>query len=311
MLVLALDTATPSSTAALVEVIADGLRGVAERRTVDPRAHGEKLAPEIEATLAEAGVRPGELGAIVAGLGPGPYTGLRVGLATAASMGQALGIPTYGVCSLDGLGRAAGPGRVLVATDARRREVYFATYLDGVRVLGPDVSRPAEVAASIVRAGTATLSRARNSAATDAAALAESETLEAATALAGADAARIAAAIARAQAADLIGQATTRDGGVDLTGREPSGRESTGLESARQQSDVTGLVDRAVGEGALKYGDIFGVPVEEHLLYPPGAALVALAADRIRAGAPSEALTPLYLRRPDAVEPAARKPVLT
>jgi hypothetical protein len=51
--------------------------------------------------------------------------------------------------------------------------------------------------------------------------------------------------------------------------------------------------------------------VEEHLLYPPGAALVALAAERIREAAPSEPLTPLYLRRPDAVEPTARKPVLT
>ena len=301
MLVLALDTATPASTAALVEVTADGLIGVAERRTVDPRAHGEKLAPEIEGTLAEAGARPGDLGAIVAGLGPGPYTGLRVGLATAASMAQALGIPTYGVCSLDGLGRAAGPGRVLIATDARRREVYFATYLDGVRVLGPDVARPADVAAGIVRAGTATTSRARNRRATEAAALAESEILEAATALAGADAARVAAALARAEADNLIGQATARDDGVDVTGREPVLRES----------NVHGLVDRAAGEGALKYGEIFGVPVEEHLLYPPGAALVALAADRIRAGAPGEVLTPLYLRRPDAVEPAGRKPVLT
>ncbi|MBL7257003.1 tRNA (adenosine(37)-N6)-threonylcarbamoyltransferase complex dimerization subunit type 1 TsaB [Paractinoplanes lichenicola] len=301
MLVLALDTATPASTAALVEVTADGLRGLAERRTVDPRAHGEKLAPEIEATLAEAGVRPRDLGAIVAGLGPGPFTGLRVGLVTAASMGQALGIPTYGVCSLDGLGRAAGPGRVLIATDARRREVYFATYRDGVRVQGPDVARPGDVAAAIVRAGTPTRSRARNSAATDAAALAESETLEAAISLVGADAARVAAALARAEAAALIGQATARDDGVDLTGRQ----------SEAPAIGVGGLVDRAAGEGALKYGDVFGVPVEEHLLYPPGAALVALAADRIRAGAPGEALTPLYLRRPDAVEPTGRKPVLT
>ncbi|GAB2625799.1 hypothetical protein Aab01nite_84220 [Paractinoplanes abujensis] len=301
MLVLALDTATPASTAALVEVTADGLRGLAERRTVDPRAHGEKLAPEIEATLAESGVGPRDLGAIVAGLGPGPFTGLRVGLVTAASMGQALGIPTYGVCSLDGLGRAAGPGRVLIATDARRREVYFATYLDGVRVLGPDVARPGDVAAAIVRAGTPTRSRARNSAATDAAALAESETLEAAISLVGVDAARVAAALARAEAADLIGQATARDDGVDLTGRQ----------TEAPAAGVDGLVDRAAGEGALKYGGLFNVPVEEHLLYPPGAALVALAAERIRAGAPTEALTPLYLRRPDAVEPAGRKPVLT
>ena len=74
MLVLALDTATPASTAALVEVTADGLFGVVEQRTVDPRAHGEKLAPEISAALAEAGVRPRDLRAIVAGLGPGPST---------------------------------------------------------------------------------------------------------------------------------------------------------------------------------------------------------------------------------------------
>jgi tRNA threonylcarbamoyl adenosine modification protein YeaZ len=282
VLVLALDTATPASTAALVEVTADRLIGVAERRTVDPRAHGEKLAPEISATLAEAGVRPGDLGAIVAGLGPGPFTGLRVGLATAASMAQALGIPTYGVCSLDGIGRAAGPGRVLVATDARRREVYFATYVDGVRRFGPEVAKPADVAESLGHA-----CRARMSAAADSAALSESEIIEAATALAGADAARLAATLARAEMNAVVGD----------------------LDEHGHRSERT--FDRAAGEGALKYGDIFGVPVEEHLLYPPGAALVALAAERIRSAAPSEQLTPLYLRRPDAVEPAGRKPVLT
>ncbi|MEU4621650.1 tRNA (adenosine(37)-N6)-threonylcarbamoyltransferase complex dimerization subunit type 1 TsaB [Actinoplanes sp. NPDC023801] len=242
MLVLALDTATPASTAALVEVTADGLAGVAERRTVDPRAHGEKLAPEIAAVLADSGHRPRDLTAIVAGLGPGPFTGLRVGLATAASMGQALGIPTYGVCSLDALGRAAGPGRVLIATDARRREVYFATYADGERLTGPEVAKPADVAVL----------------------------------LRGAVGGALPAGV-------LIPGGTT----------------------------MTDLADRAAGEGALKYGDVFGLPVEEHLLYPPGAALVAFAADRIRQGAPGEALTPLYLRRPDAVEPSARKSVLT
>jgi hypothetical protein len=76
-------------------------------------------------------------------------------------------------------------------------------------------------------------------------------------------------------------------------------------------AEVRGEFERVVGEGGLKYGDVFGVPVEEHLLYPPGAALVALAAERIREASPSEPLTPLYLRRPDAVEPTGRKPVLT
>ena len=218
MLVLALDTSTPAVTAALGEVTDGGMRGLAERRTVDPRAHGELLAPQIRLVLADAAVPVRELAAIVVGLGPGPFTGLRVGLATAAAMGQALGIPAYGICSLDALGRAAGPGRVLVATDARRREVYFATYLDGVRVTDPDVARPADVR-------------------------------------------------------------------VDA--------------------------DRAVGEGALKYSEIFGVPIDDRVLYPPGEALVALAAEQVRRRAPADPLTPLYLRRPDAVEPASRKSVLS
>lgn len=288
MLVLALDTATPASTAALVEVTSEGIKGVAERRTVDARAHGEKLAPEIAAALAEAGVRPSELGAIVAGLGPGPFTGLRVGLATAASMGQALTIPTYGVCSLDALGRAAGPGRVLVATDARRREVYYATYLDGVRVIGPDVAKPADVATAIARA----------IAVHAAAEISRSEVVESAAALSGDDGARQAASLAQAAAEEAAAAiARVKQAQDDIPGSDAF--------------RVTGLVDRAAGEGALKYGEIFGVPVEEHLLYPPGAALVALAAPRIRAGAPGEPLTPLYLRRPDAVEPSGRKPVLT
>jgi tRNA threonylcarbamoyladenosine biosynthesis protein TsaB len=217
VLVLALDTSTPAVTAALGEVTDTGMKGIAERRTVDPRAHGERLAPQVRLVLDDAGVRPGELAAIVAGVGPGPFTGLRVGLATAAAMGQALGIPTYGICSLDGLGRAAGPGRVLVATDARRREVYFATYADGRRVSGPEVAKPADV---LVEA------------------------------------------------------------------------------------------DRAVGEGALKYSEVFGIPIDDRLLFPSGEALIALAAELVRGRAPGEPLTPLYLRRPDAVEPGVRKAVL-
>src|SRR4051812_37296571 len=100
---------------------------VAESIVVDARAHGEQLAPGIAAVLAEAGVRPRDLAAIVAGLGPGPFTGLRVGLVTAGVLGDTLGIPSYGVCSLDGLG-AGTTGEVLVATDARRKEVYWAAY---------------------------------------------------------------------------------------------------------------------------------------------------------------------------------------
>ena len=85
-----------------------------------------------------------DLDAVVVGCGPGPFTGLRVGMATAAAYGHALGIPVYGVCSLDAIGVDTA-GDVLVVTDARRREVYWARYRDGVRVDGPAVNAPADV----------------------------------------------------------------------------------------------------------------------------------------------------------------------
>jgi tRNA threonylcarbamoyl adenosine modification protein YeaZ len=99
----------------------------------------------MSAVLADSGVRSRDLGAIVAGLGPGPFTGLRVGLATAAAAGQALSIPTYGVCSLDAIG-AASHAATLVATDARRKEIYWGVYRGGVALTEPSVDRPEYVA---------------------------------------------------------------------------------------------------------------------------------------------------------------------
>jgi tRNA threonylcarbamoyladenosine biosynthesis protein TsaB len=110
---------------------------------VGARAHGEQVAAQIRSCLAEVDIRPADLAAIVAGTGPGPFTGLRVGLATAVAMGQALDIPTYGVCSLDGFPATAEP--VLVATDARRREVYWGIYRDGRALTPPAVDHPAAV----------------------------------------------------------------------------------------------------------------------------------------------------------------------
>ena len=217
MLVLVVDTSTPAITAAVAEITAADVRIRAERVTVDGKAHGELLAPQIDAALAEAGAKPRDLTAIVAGVGPGPFTGLRVGLMTAASIGDALGIPTYGVCSLDGLG-ATTSGTALVATDARRREVYWAVYADGERVDGPHVDKPADVTQTVA--------------------------------------------------------------------------------------------DHAVGEGARKYADQLGLAVSPNApQYPQAQWLARLAASRIRDGAPGERLTPLYLRRPDAVEPGAPKRV--
>ncbi|HEY7047002.1 MAG TPA: tRNA (adenosine(37)-N6)-threonylcarbamoyltransferase complex dimerization subunit type 1 TsaB [Jatrophihabitantaceae bacterium] len=144
MLVLAIDTSSAAVTAAVVEVD-DAVRALAQRVTVDARAHGERLAPSIAECLAEAGAKPAGLGAIVAGVGPGPFTGLRVGLVTAAAMSDALGVPAYGVCSLDGIAGALDERALLVAGDARRREVFWARYVDGARVDGPRVHRPVEV----------------------------------------------------------------------------------------------------------------------------------------------------------------------
>lgn len=210
MFVLAVDTATPATSAAVAHVDETGVEVRATERVVDPRRHGEELAPLITTVLDKAGIAPGDLSAIVAGVGPGPFTGLRVGLVTAAAMGHALAVPTYGVCSLDALG-ATTTGRVLAATDARRREVYWAVYDNGTRVDGPAVDKPAALA-------------------------------------------------------------------VD---------------------DVTA----AVGDGALLYAEVLGLPVSSEPRYPDLEAMITVAADRVRAGAPTEQLTPLYLRRPDATPP--------
>ncbi|WP_292991997.1 tRNA (adenosine(37)-N6)-threonylcarbamoyltransferase complex dimerization subunit type 1 TsaB [Mycobacterium sp.] len=139
--VLAIDTSTPAVTAGIV---ADG-RLVAERISIDARAHAERITPNVLAALADAGRSMAELDAVVVGCGPGPFTGLRVGMATASAYGHALNIPVYGVCSLDAIGVQTS-GEVLVVTDARRREIYWARYRDGVRVDGPAVSAPADVA---------------------------------------------------------------------------------------------------------------------------------------------------------------------
>jgi tRNA threonylcarbamoyl adenosine modification protein YeaZ len=105
----------------------------------------------VASVLAEAGVGVASLTEIVVGVGPGPFTGLRVGLVTARVMSAALAIPVHGVCSLDALAaQAIGESTVstafAVATDARRKEVYLATYdLAGARITGPAVVLPAGV----------------------------------------------------------------------------------------------------------------------------------------------------------------------
>ena len=154
MLVLAIDTSTPAVTAGVVSLSApspntespDAVETLAVRVTVNPRAHAEVLTPHVLECLAEAGVTPAELNAVVVGVGPGPYTGLRVGMATGAAFGDALGVPVYGVCSLDAIAAAVPTTQsLLVVTDARRREIYWARYDGGVRVEGPAVNSAGDV----------------------------------------------------------------------------------------------------------------------------------------------------------------------
>jgi tRNA threonylcarbamoyl adenosine modification protein YeaZ len=147
-LILAIDTATPAVTAGVIRVDGEALDVLAERVTVDARAHAEQLTPNVVAALAEAEVSADDLDAVVVGCGPGPFTGLRVGMATAAAFGHALGVPVHGVCSLDAIG-GGSTGELLVVTDARRREVYWARYRDGVRVDGPAVDAPADVPGAV------------------------------------------------------------------------------------------------------------------------------------------------------------------
>ena len=219
--ILVLDTATPAVTAAVVRVAAGRVEALSVQVATDARRHGELLAPEVAGVLADAGLEAADLAGVVAGLGPGPFTGLRVGLVTAAALSDALRIPAYGVCSLDGIARAvAGSGRVLAVTDARRREVYWAVYTGEDRIAGPDVCRPADLA-----------------------------------------------------------------------------------ERARELE-----VGVACGAGARQYADVLGLPVTGPD-FPDPVALASVAAPRILAGAPADPLVPLYLRRPDAVQPGRPKTV--
>lgn len=145
MMLLAVESATDLVGAALLRP--DG--SVAERSHLGGRAHAELLAPAIEEVCALSGCTLAEVDAVAVDIGPGLFTGLRVGVATAKALGQTLGLGVLGVTSLDilaaGAREAAGPGRaatVLAVVDARRREVFAAAYRFGP---GAGVLDPADV----------------------------------------------------------------------------------------------------------------------------------------------------------------------
>lgn len=150
-MLLAWDTSTDVVTVALH----DRTTVVGHRTGRGARRHAEVLTPLIASLLADAQMQGSDLDYLAVGVGPGAYTGLRVGLVTAEALGLAWGVPVRGACSLDALAAQAVaehphryPDGLLVVTDARRRQVFWARYnVDGARVSGPAVDTPDAVAA--------------------------------------------------------------------------------------------------------------------------------------------------------------------
>jgi universal bacterial protein YeaZ len=143
---LGIDTATDVR----VGLAADGVV-LASAAIADTRAHAEQLMPLVLQVLADAGRGITDLTEVVVGIGPGPFTGLRVGVAAGHTLAAALGLAVRGVCSLDIVAtdwvrRGDAPEQFLIASDARRKEVYWARYdHTGRRLEGPQVSAPAEL----------------------------------------------------------------------------------------------------------------------------------------------------------------------
>jgi tRNA threonylcarbamoyladenosine biosynthesis protein TsaB len=144
-MILAFDTSSALTSVAVV----DGSTVVAMRSHHDPRRHAEVLAPLFAELRGDA--EPSGIAAVACGVGPGPYTGLRVGIATALAVGTAWQRPVVGICSLDAIAMAVldaapRPDGFGVAVDARRKEVYWAWYSgNGSRIEGPRVAPPGAI----------------------------------------------------------------------------------------------------------------------------------------------------------------------
>ena len=141
--VLAIDTSTSRTLVAIIEADTILFSGFLAGAT----AHGPSLPALVQEALAVSGVDE-----VVVGMGPGPFTGLRVGIAFAQSFALARDIPVRGVCSLDAIAAQINEKDFIVTVDARRKEVYWARYTGGVRVGDPAVNFPADVAGAPIYA---------------------------------------------------------------------------------------------------------------------------------------------------------------
>lgn len=143
-MILALDTCLTACSAALL----DGETVLAARSEAMPRGHQERLAPLVQELMAEAGVGFPALTRIGVTVGPGSFTGLRVGLAFAKGLSSALSIPCVGVGALEALAFGQS-GFVVAVIDARREQVYVQMFGDGVALMAPDALSAADAAARL------------------------------------------------------------------------------------------------------------------------------------------------------------------
>ncbi len=137
---LAIDTSTSRTVVGLL----DGEKVLFEKYSEGATDHGRAVSD----LVAQALLNNPAPDQVVVGMGPGPFTGLRVGIAFARTFALSRGIPVIGVCSLDAI--ETGKSDYTVAIDARRKEMYWARYEGGKRVDGPSVNKPDEVSDFII-----------------------------------------------------------------------------------------------------------------------------------------------------------------
>lgn len=138
-MLLAIDSSAGTSAA----VLSDQLLSLVKFE--DPFGHAEGIGNVITQALSEAGVKASEITAVAIGRGPAPYTGLRVGMAAGLAFAQARKIPIHGVMVLDAVAHSLVSAKLLLYSDAKRKEIFVAGYQDGVRSFGPQVMQPADL----------------------------------------------------------------------------------------------------------------------------------------------------------------------
>jgi tRNA threonylcarbamoyladenosine biosynthesis protein TsaB len=151
---LGVDTSTAASAAAVLRADGEGfdVRPPA-KRLLEPPAHAAELLPAVERALGDAGLRFGDLDAIAVGVGPGGFTGLRIGIVTARALAASAGLELRPVSSLAALAAGAGEGQVLALIDAKRGELFAALYEGGEQAWAPFAATPEAVVERVRDAG--------------------------------------------------------------------------------------------------------------------------------------------------------------